>query len=107
MSLFSCIFGDIDDVLNQINQQANQIDSALNIIRTGFQPIQQGAWIGQGADAFMDEVESRLIPEILDLMQAIGGFGGGIRQVTQMIDEADGNIFKEVMTLADLIDRIY
>ena len=71
MSIFSCVFGEVEDVVSQVTQQANTIEDLMGNIRGGMQPITGGAWTGQGAQAFIDEVETRLIPEIMALIASI------------------------------------
>jgi uncharacterized protein YukE len=99
--------GDVQDVISQVTQQANLVEEMMNSVRTGMQPIMGGAWIGQGAEAFIDEVESRLIPEVMALIASVMGFGGGITQALNLVSQADNDAFGVVGGVMDLFDSIF
>ncbi len=107
MSIFSCVFGEVQDVVSQVTQQANMIEDLMGNIRGGMQPITGGAWTGQGAQAFIEEVETRLIPEIMALIASIGGFGGGITQAMDTVQQADNDAANVVNNLVDVFDSIF
>lgn len=107
MSLFSCIMGDVQDVVSQVTQQANMVEEMMNTVRTGMQPIMGGAWVGQGAEGFIEEVETRLIPEIMALIASVMGFGGGITQALDLVSQADSDVFNVVGGVADIFDTIF
>lgn len=107
MSIFSCVLGEVQDVVSQVTQQANQIDDMMGGIRGGMQPIMGGAWTGQGANAFIDEVQTRLIPEIMALIASIMGFGGGITSAMDTISQADSDANSVVGGLGDVFDSIF
>ena len=107
MSIFSCVMNDVQDVVNQVTQQANQVDDMMGNIRGGMQPIMGGAWTGQGANGFIEEVQTRLLPEITALIASIMGFGGGITQGLDIIDQADTDVFGVVGQVADVFDSIF
>ena len=107
MSIFSCVFGEVQDVISQVTQQANMVEDLMGNIRGGMQPIVGGAWTGQGAQAFIEEVETRLIPEIMALIASIGGFGGGIGQAMDIVHQADNDATNVVNGLTDVFDSIF
>ncbi len=107
MSIFSCVMGDVEDVMNQVARQASQVEDVAGGIRSGMQPIMGGAWTGQGARAFTDEVQSRLIPQIMALVASITGFGGGISNALGMIQQADNDVFGVVGQVTDVFDSIF
>ena len=107
MSVFSCVMNEVQDVVSQITQQANQVEEVAGGIRSGMQPIMGGGWTGQGARAFIEEVNSRLIPEIMALIASIGGFGGSITQAMDMVGQGDSDVFGIVGNLGDVFDSIF
>lgn len=107
MSVFSCVMNEVQDVVNQVTQNAQQVEDVVGRIRGGMQPIQGGAWTGQGAQAFIEEVQSRLIPEIMALIASIGGFGGGITQALDIVGQGDNDVFGVVSSVADVFDSIF
>lgn len=107
MSLFSCVIGEVEDVIRQVTQQANMVEDMMGQIRNGMQPIMGGAWIGAGADAFVDEVESRLIPEVMALIASVMGFGSGINVAMNIVQQADNDVFNVVGGVMDVFDSIF
>ena len=107
MSVFSCIIDEVQDVVSQVTQQSNQVEEMVGGIRNGMQPIMGGAWTGQGARAFIEEVQSRLIPEVMQLIASIGGFGGNITGAMGLIQEADNQVFGVVGQISDVFDSIF
>jgi uncharacterized protein YukE len=107
MSVFSCVMNDVQDVLNQVTQNSQQVEDVVGHIRGGMQPIQGGGWTGQGAQAFIEEVQSRLIPEIMALIASISGFGGGITQALDIVGQGDNDVFGVVSNVADIFDSIF
>jgi WXG100 family type VII secretion target len=107
MSIFTCVMDDVLDVVNQVNRQAQQVEDMVGSVRGGMQPIIGGGWTGQGAQAFIEEVQSRLIPEVMALIASIAGFGGGITQAMDLVREADDGVFGVVNTIGDVFDGIF
>jgi uncharacterized protein YukE len=99
--------GDVEDVLNQVTRQANQVEDVVGGIRGGMQPIMGGGWTGQGATAFVEEVQSRVIPEIMALIASIMGFGGGITNALNVVQQADNDVFNVVGQVTDVFDSIF
>lgn len=97
----------VDQVAGQILQQTGIVEDVSNQFRSLIQPIMDGAWTGQGADAFVDEVQSRLIPEIMALIASIGGFSVNLNFATDTIDQADAKSNNLVENLGDIFDRVF
>jgi WXG100 family type VII secretion target len=107
MSIFSCVIDEVQNVVSQITQQSSQVEDVVNGIRGGMQPISGGAWVGQGAQAFIEEVNSRLIPQIMQLIASISGFGGGINSALDVMSQADNDVFGVVGNIGDMFDSIF
>jgi uncharacterized protein YukE len=107
MSIFSCVIGEVEDVIQQVTQQANQIEEVVGGVRNGMGPIQGGAWTGEGANAFIEEVMTRVIPEIMALIASVMGFGGGIGSALSIVQQADNDVFGVVSNVADVFDSIF
>lgn len=107
MSVFSFIADEIEEQFNQYKRQAEQTERVVNTIRTGMNPIQGGAWIGQGARAFIQEVMTRVIPQIMELIAAIAGFGGNIGKALNIMNQADKMVGGIARQLGDVFDSIF
>ena len=106
MSIFTCFIDDITDTINQVRQQANVVDDVQNMISVGMQPIVGGAWTGEGASSFVDEVQSRILPEIAQLAASISGFGGGVSSAIEIVGGYSDQALSAVNTLCDTYDAI-
>lgn len=107
MSVFSCVMNEVHDVVSQVTSQAQQVEDVVGNIRSGMGPIEGGGWVGEGADAFIEEVQSRLIPEIMALIASVMGFGGGITSALNIVEQADNDVFGVVGNVSDVFDSIF
>lgn len=83
----------IDEALNIIETQKGLMDDdVLNPFRDMAELVTGGAWIGNGADAFVQEVQSELIPEILSIISGVGGYSGSIVQSRDIIHAKDAEL---------------
>jgi ABC-type xylose transport system substrate-binding protein len=98
---------EVQDVVGQVTRQAQQVEDMVGSVRGGMQPIMGGAWTGQGAQAFIEEVTTRLIPEVMALIASIAGFGGGITQALDIVGGADDAVFGVVNNVGDIFDSIF
>jgi hypothetical protein len=99
--------GDVQDVVGQVMQQANLVEEVAGGIRGGMGPITGGAWTGAGSRAFIEEVQTRLIPEIMALIASIGGFGFNITGALDIVQQADNDVFGVVGQVTDIFDSIF
>jgi uncharacterized protein YukE len=107
MSIFSCVIGQVEDVVSQVTQQANLVEDVVGQVRSGMGPIEGGGWTGEGANAFIEEVQTRLMPELMALIASIGGFGGGITSALGIVQQADNDVFGIVGNVVDVFDSIF
>ncbi|HZT07043.1 MAG TPA: WXG100 family type VII secretion target [Chloroflexota bacterium] len=81
------------DDLQQISQQfvhaANGIEQMHQKVRSSFSKLQDKGWIGQGANAFFDEMEGKVNPSQLRLQQALEQAGQTIQKLAQSLRQAE------------------
>ena len=103
--MFSLIPGIAQQALGQITKQLNVVQEIQRSV-TGFMPGLQEAWVGEDANAFLGEMQTRFIPEVGRLIAAIGGmpssFGQGINLATET-DSKNVSIAEEVGSAFDEI----
>jgi len=97
----------VDGIAGQILQQTGILEDVAGQFRSMLQPVMNGAWTGDGAEAFISEVQSRLIPEIMALIASIGGFSASLNFSTDIIDQTDDKALNVVDQLGDVFDRIF
>jgi WXG100 family type VII secretion target len=104
MSIMSCVPGEVRDAVGKISQQAQMGEQVSSSIRGAADPLIGGMWRGQGASAFGDELMTRFMPQLADLIAAIGGFSLNLSQATSMMEEADGAASGIVNGIVDSFD---
>jgi len=102
--MLSCIPDEVRNSIGKITQQAQLGEQITSNIRGAADPLLGGMWRGQGASAFGDELMTRFLPQLADLIAAIGGFSLNLNQATSMIEEADGAASGIVNGIVDAFD---
>jgi len=107
MSVFTFVADEISEQVNSFQRQGQQCTQTVSNIRGGMNPIQGGAWQGQGARAFIHEVISKLIPQIMELIAAIGGFGGNLTKSLNIMTQADKMVSGIAGQMSDVFDQVF
>lgn len=116
--LFSFMDDVVDSVIGQIMSQVNvlsdQIESPFKAV---IQQVTNGAWKGKGADSFVEEMNSLVLPMVAQLIASLAGAGGGggggggfidgLNFARQVINEVDDAVNGIVNGLGDLFDSIF
>jgi hypothetical protein len=71
------------------------------------QAVVGGIWVGDGANRFVDEVSSLMIPGIGQVGEQITTMRKNIEHAVNVIDNADEQVNTKVNSLADVFDNIY
>ncbi|MBK8796194.1 MAG: hypothetical protein IPM07_07360 [Anaerolineales bacterium] len=98
----------VQNVTSQLTQQLNVVQNqALQPMRMMVQQVMGGIWIGEGANAFVEEVSSLMIPGVGQVMDQISTTTRNINHAVEVIDEADKKVQSMVNSLSDVFSRIY
>lgn len=98
----------VQSVLSQLTQQLNIVqEAALAPMRAMVQAVTGGVWIGKGADAFVQEVSSLMIPGVGQVMQHIQGVQQNLNRATEIIDKADNDVNSMVNQVSDIFEGIF
>lgn len=98
----------LNSVITQLNQQFDVVeDQALTPLRTMVQAVTGGIWKGKGADAFVDEVSSLMIPGVGVVGQNITTVNKNIQRAVDVMDRADSQVNTMVNSLGDIFGNIY
>lgn len=76
-------------IASQFQNEAEAIQQLLQMIRGSMTPLQNGGWIGQGSDAFFNEMESDILPAVGRLTDALTQAGGVSRQISEVMQSAE------------------
>lgn len=98
--------GPVQEVIQRIMSQLSVMQDLQSQFGNFGSSITE-AWVGEDAQAFADEIQSRLIPEIIALIAAIGGMPPGINNAIDIIDQADSKGRSMVNDLVGVFDGIF
>ncbi|MEZ4726295.1 MAG: hypothetical protein R3E79_04080 [Caldilineaceae bacterium] len=95
-------------VMSQLTQQMNIVQQqAYRPMQMMVQQVVGGVWIGRGADAFVQEVQSLMMPNTNQIVQTITKTHRDIQRAIDIIDRADQQAHQKVNALADLFQAIF
>ncbi|HRW06765.1 MAG: hypothetical protein KDE53_23565 [Caldilineaceae bacterium] len=95
-------------VMSQLTQQMNIVQQqAYRPMQMMVQQVTGGVWIGKGADAFVQEVQSMMMPNTNTIIQTITKTHRDIQRAIDVIDRADRQVQQKVNGLADLFNSIF
>lgn len=79
----------LSKIASRFQNEAEAIQQVLQMVRGAMTPLQDGGWIGQGSDAFFNEMESDIIPAMSRLTDALTQAGGVSRQIAEVMQSAE------------------
>jgi hypothetical protein len=98
--------GPVQEVIQRITSQMQVLQDVQGQFGNFASSITE-AWVGEDAEAFASEIQSRLIPEIVALIAAIAGVPTGINNAMDIIDQADSKGRAMINDLTGVFDGIY
>jgi uncharacterized protein YukE len=98
----------VQNVLSQLMQQFNVIqEQAFNPMQAMVQQVTDGVWVGKGADAFVEEVSSIMMPGVGKIGDGINRFSKNIQNAVDVMDRADDQVSGFVNSLGDIFGGIF
>jgi uncharacterized protein YukE len=98
----------VENVLSQLMQQFNVIqEQAYSPMQAMVQQVMDGVWVGKGADAFVEEVSSIMMPGVGQIGDGINVFSKNINNAIDVMDRADEQVNNMVNSLGDLFGSIF
>jgi hypothetical protein len=104
--MFSFVRAAVSQVMRTIMDQVNFAEEILSEVR-GYVPGLESAWQGDDADAFIQEINSRLIPQVTAAIASVGGMHIGIARAVEVIMAADRKARSYVAELENVFDKIF
>ncbi len=98
----------VESVMQQLMQQFNVVEEmAMSPMRAMIEQDTGGIWVGDGADAFVEEVSSIMIPPVGRIGDHITRLPSNIKSAVDIMDRADSQVNSAVNALADIFGGIY
>lgn len=97
----------VQNALNGLNQQLNVVQQqAYRPMQMMVQQVVGGVWVGRGADAFVQEVSSIMMPNVNQIAEQIVRTQRNIQFAVDRIDQADQQVRTRAGALGDLFGNI-
>jgi hypothetical protein len=98
----------VESIRSGLVQQTGIVqEQALSPLNAILQQVIGTQWIGQGADAFAEELSSIMIPDIGRVTDNIGWLNAGLGQAAELISAADKAAVAAVNEFADACSNIF
>jgi uncharacterized protein YukE len=98
----------VQNVLGQLTQQFNVVqEQAFSPMQAMVQQVTDGVWVGKGADAFVEEVSSIMMPGVGKIGDGINVFSKNIQNAIDVMDRADEQVSGFVNSLGDIFGGIF
>jgi len=98
----------VETVINQVTQQVNIVGDQVNDPIEGYlNQIMSGVWVGDDADAFVNEVRSRVLPEIAEILQVVGNINLNINSAAEIVEQADQQVEALVDDLSNTLSQVF
>jgi len=98
----------VQNVLSQLLKQFNIVrEQAYDPMQSMIQQVTDGVWIGKGADAFVEDVSSIMMPGVGKIGDGITLFSKNIDNAIATMDAADEQVTGIVGALGDIFGSIF
>ncbi len=106
--LFKLMFSVVDGIVNQIMSQVRIIEDAVTSPLKGLiSQVTGGIWKGDGADRFVNEMTSDVIPMLANIMSINTGYSAAIRRAMDRMGQAEQQAAQAANTLMDVFGQIF
>jgi uncharacterized protein YukE len=98
----------VDEVVNQLTQSQNLFEELVQTpIQGMIKSVSDGTWTGDGANAFLEELNQAFLPDIQSVSEGVGTFTSWITQAASAVQQADAEAAKLVEPLVEEFRNIY
>ena len=95
----------LSTVTSMINSQVQAVlEQVTNPIKQMVQSVANGIWTGNGANAFVDEMQNLVIPNLDSLGGSIENIGQSINKALDIFDQADDAISGIINGIGDVFN---
>jgi hypothetical protein len=106
--LFKFVKNLISSAVSKITKQANIIEQSVTApLRSLVGEVTGGIWKGEGANRFVQEMTSEVIPMLVNIMMINFGFAGAIIKGMNRTEQAINQATTKAQSLIDISIKIY
>lgn len=85
-------FERLTTVSSNMQQQADQVQQLINALNPKIEDLRAGGWIGNGANAFYQEIDNLVMPTLVALKKALEETQDTFTQMATDFNNADDEI---------------
>ncbi len=82
-------YDQLAQVAGQFANQSQAVQELIQKVRSSYQQLEDGGWIGLGADAFFDAVQTDLFPAVQRLQDAFDKASETTNKIAQDMQDAE------------------
>lgn len=82
-------YNQLDQVAGQFANQAQMIEQMIQQVRSSMDPLENGGWIGRGADAFFSEMYGEVLPACQRLLLVLQDAAQSTRDIVNTMHRAE------------------
>lgn len=82
-------YDQLGQVASRFVNQSQAIEGMLRTLRSRFEKLERGDWVGEGADAFFAEMHGEVLPAITRLITALAEGSQVTKEIGQHMHEAE------------------
>jgi hypothetical protein len=98
----------VNNIMNQVLQQVNMIqDAVTSPLRAFVNQVMGGMWRGEGANRFVAEMTSEVIPMLVNIMGFNTNFVNAIKRTVDRMEQAERMASSRAQQLFDVFNKIY
>jgi WXG100 family type VII secretion target len=83
---------ELPKIAKTFGNESAQVKATIDRLNRVIQVLEGGDWVGEGANAFFNEMRSRVMPAMLRLMKALETGASVTQQIGRIVDEIEQNV---------------
>lgn len=82
-------YDQLENVASRLASQSQQIQTMLQKVKGSMSKLENGGWIGQGADAFFNEMTNVVLPATTRLQNVLQEASATTKNISQTMKQAE------------------
>lgn len=82
-------YDQLEQVASRLSSQAQVAQDVIQMVRASMEKLENGGWIGRGADAFFGEMYDEIFPACQRLVEVLNEASQATRDIVQTMQRAE------------------
>ena len=106
--IFKFVRNLVNGIMSQVMAQVNMIqDAVTSPLRGMVNQVMGGMWKGEGANRFVAEMTSEVIPMLVNIMGFNTNFVGALKRAADRMEQAERQANSRAQQLFDVFNKIF